>query len=122
MKSVAAADAQVRTVRHLLAGPGRHRGRGRSYQTNSSGSALICLNGPPPGAGTVPVGAATCTASDRPPLSHNAGSHGGSMHRPRKPPEGKFFGAYSAQLPDLKALRPPGSGRPDRAFMHPGWS
>jgi hypothetical protein len=51
----------------------RYRGRGgaaaagysHSYQTDSSGYALIYLNGPPPGAQiTVTVGAATCTTSD----------------------------------------------------------
>jgi hypothetical protein len=36
-----------------------------SYETNGSGYALICLNGPPPGAEiTVMVGAATCYTSD----------------------------------------------------------
>ena len=38
---------------------------GHSYWTNSSGYALIYLNGPPPGARiTVTVGGATCTTSD----------------------------------------------------------
>ena len=36
-----------------------------TYQTNGSGSALIYLNGPPPGAEiTVTVGGATCTTQD----------------------------------------------------------
>ena len=35
---------------------------------------------------------------------------------------GEFFGTYLAQLPDLVALRPLGSGRLDRVFSHPGWS
>jgi len=40
-------------------------GYSHSYRTNSSGYALIYLNGPPPGAKiTVTVGAATCTTSD----------------------------------------------------------
>ncbi len=40
-------------------------GYSHSYQTNSSGYALIYLNGPPPGARiTVTVGRATCTTSD----------------------------------------------------------
>jgi len=40
-------------------------GYSHSYRTNSSGYALIYLNGPPPGARiTVTVGAATCTATD----------------------------------------------------------
>jgi cardiolipin synthase A/B len=40
-------------------------GYAHSYQTNSSGYALIYLNGPPPGARiTVTVGSATCTTSD----------------------------------------------------------
>jgi cardiolipin synthase A/B len=40
-------------------------GYSHSYQTNSSGYALIYLNGPPPGAPiTVTVGGATCTTSD----------------------------------------------------------
>ena len=37
-------------------------------------------------------------------------------------PRREFFGTYLARLPDLAALRPPGSGRPDRVFSHPGWS
>ena len=40
-------------------------GYSHTYRTNSSGYALIYLNGPPPGARiTVTVGAATCTTSD----------------------------------------------------------
>jgi phosphatidylserine/phosphatidylglycerophosphate/cardiolipin synthase-like enzyme len=40
-------------------------GYSHSYQTDSSGYALIYLNGPPPGARiTVTVGGATCTTSD----------------------------------------------------------
>ena len=40
-------------------------GYSHSYRTNSSGYALIYLNGPPPGARiTVTVGGATCTTSD----------------------------------------------------------
>jgi cardiolipin synthase A/B len=40
-------------------------GYSHSYYTNSSGYALIYLNGPPPGARiTVTVGGATCTTSD----------------------------------------------------------
>jgi hypothetical protein len=40
-------------------------GYSHSYRTDSSGYALIYLNGPPPGAKiTVTVGAATCTTSD----------------------------------------------------------
>ena len=40
-------------------------GYSHSYETSSSGYALIYLNGPPPGARiTVTVGGATCTASD----------------------------------------------------------
>lgn len=40
-------------------------GHSWSYETNSSGYALIYLNGPPPGAEiTVTVGGATCTTSD----------------------------------------------------------
>ncbi len=40
-------------------------GYSHSYETNSSGYALIYLNGPPPGARiTVTVGGATCTTSD----------------------------------------------------------
>ena len=40
-------------------------GHSHSYWTNSSGYALIYLNGPPPGARiTVTVGGATCTTSD----------------------------------------------------------
>ena len=40
-------------------------GYSHSYETNSSGYALIYLNGPPPGAHiTVTVGGATCTTSD----------------------------------------------------------
>jgi hypothetical protein len=40
-------------------------GHSWSYETNSSGYALIYLNGPPPGALiTVTVGGATCTTSD----------------------------------------------------------
>jgi hypothetical protein len=40
-------------------------GYSHSYWTNSSGYALIYLNGPPPGVTiTVTVGGATCTTSD----------------------------------------------------------
>jgi hypothetical protein len=40
-------------------------GYSHSYETDSSGYALIYLNGPPPGAHiTVTVGSATCATSD----------------------------------------------------------
>ena len=40
-------------------------GHSKTYKTDSSGYALIYLNGPPPGSRiTVTVGGATCTTSD----------------------------------------------------------
>jgi hypothetical protein len=59
--------------------------------------------------------------------AHGSLNRPGSVEPPQNPGgfshrRGEFFGPYLAQLPDLAALRPPGSGRPNRVFSHPGWS